>query len=121
MKTLDYKGQNPLFVDSLTPEIRVNVCKKEPETVQWIEEYFKPEDTFVNVGANCGGYSLIASLFCNKVYAFEPSSFNFSLLLRNIKLNNLEDKIEAFPFKISDYTTVSKFLYNSLEFKSERR
>lgn len=46
--------------------------------------------TFIDVGANFGWYSLLLHQSANpnsKIYAFEPSKLNFSLLKQNVKLN----------------------------------
>lgn len=115
MYRLDYDGY-PFWMHALTPYLRYNACGKEHETIEWIEQWVKPEDNFVDIGANVGSYSLVASKFAKKVYAFEPSSLNFALLLKNIKLNDLQDKIKLFPFKLSDYTALSWFNYNTLDF-----
>lgn len=46
---------------------------------------------FIDVGAHVGYFTMIASKHCNNVYAYEASSFFYSLLLSNtIKLNNVE-------------------------------
>lgn len=114
MKKLDYKKYDIFVVDE-TPKIRTEICKKEPETVLWIEDYFKPEDSFVNVGANTGCYSLIAAYYCKKVFAFEPAVPNFALLLKNIDLNNLQNKIKPYPFVVGDFDGLTVFKYKTLD------
>lgn len=50
----------------------------------------KPGMRILNIGANAGLYTIIASKIVGEsgqVHAFEPSSQNFSLLKRNIELN----------------------------------
>lgn len=49
--------------------------------------------TVIDIGANIGCISLIATSRGAEVYAFEPESFNFETLEHNIKINNLIDKI----------------------------
>ena len=52
----------------------------------------QPGDTVIDIGANIGYFSLLASSLVTKsgmVISLEPESSNFSYLLRNIKLNNL--------------------------------
>ena len=62
--------------------------EKEPETLRWIES-FGPHDTFFDVGANVGVYSLYAaSLFPKMViYAFEPMPGNYNTLDMNVMMN----------------------------------
>lgn len=76
--------------------------EKEPETVQWIDT-FRPDDLFVDIGANIGIYSLYAACLRGvDVVAFEPESLNYALLNKNIFLNKMDHKVKAYPFAISD-------------------
>ena len=64
-----------------------------------LKEIIKPGDHVIDLGANIGYYPLIARSFVGrsgKVYALEPSPYNFSLLNRNVMLNNADDVIETF-------------------------
>jgi FkbM family methyltransferase len=68
---------------------------EEPQTITWLGG-LKPTDILWDVGANVGLYSIYAAKQCGcKVFAFEPEAQNFALLIENIFLNHLEDKIEA--------------------------
>lgn len=77
---------------------------KETDTLRWIEQ-FKPEDLFVDIGANIGLFSLYAAS-CRgaRVLAFEPESLNYALLNTNIHLNNMGKRIRAYPLALSDET-----------------
>jgi hypothetical protein len=82
-------------------------CRKEPKTVEWIET-FSPSDISYDIGACVGSYSLLMSKYCKEVFAFEPASFNFNILSKNI-LENLNRKltlnnIHQFNVAISDST-----------------
>jgi len=82
---------------------------KEPETLDWLERNLRPDDVFMDMGANIGLYSLFAAKLrrdCT-VYAFEPESQNFGRLCRNLALNGATNVIpcncalsnrEAFDF-----------------------
>ena len=68
---------------------------KEPETLEWIDNFEKKENLiFWDIGANIGLYSIYNSLKNPKstTIAFEPSSSNLRVLTRNISINNLEKK-----------------------------
>jgi len=58
----------------------------------------------LDVGANNGVYSLIASVARPgvQIIAFEPYPPVLSLLRRNIELNNLEDQVHLFEVALSD-------------------
>jgi FkbM family methyltransferase len=79
------------------------VLTKEPETIEWIDG-FEEGDTFWDIGANIGTYSVYAAI--NRkvhVLAFEPSAGNFFLLNRNIELNRLSEVVQAFCIAFSDF------------------
>lgn len=40
--------------------IRIHSCKREPDTVKWIEN-LPPKSVLFDIGANTGSYSLIAA------------------------------------------------------------
>ena len=73
---------------------------KEPETIEWIDS-FQPDDSFLDVGANVGLYSLYAGLKGHTVCAIEPLSDNFFILQRNIKINQLKN-VQAFCLCLYD-------------------
>jgi len=56
----------------------------------------------VDIGAHIGGTAILAAGLGAEVYAYEPQSENFGLLLENVKLNNLEDKIHCFKKGVGD-------------------
>ena len=107
-----------LHVDSMTEyETRLHSCRKEPDTVKWIEDFMKPGDVFYDVGANVGAYSLVAAkCFAGavKVYAFEPAFLNFSQLCRNMFLNKCQDAVFPLSVALSDKTSIDDFNFHDL-------
>jgi FkbM family methyltransferase len=90
---------------------------KEPETINWIDG-FKKKEVFFDVGANIGLYSIYASKKKCKVYSFEPSSNNFSSLVKNILLNDLT--IHPFGFAISNTERITSInLVSTIEGDSQ--
>jgi len=67
---------------------------------RWLRETLRPTDTFVDVGAHIGSYSLYASRYAGKVIAVEPNPATFARLLENIGLNGAE--IDARNVGVSD-------------------
>jgi len=83
---------------------------KEPETIEWMNEYGSEKNCLYDIGANMGIYSIYyAKKFKSDVYAFEPSFRNLDLLARNIKLNLLEKQIFLIPNPISENFLFSEF------------
>ena len=89
--------------------IRINSCKREPDTVKWIEN-FPNKSILFDIGSNTGAYSLIAAsqnlLNTNKklkkksfnsskisVVAIEPHPGNYISLIKNIYYNNFQNII----------------------------
>ncbi len=58
----------------------------------------------IDVGAHIGTFSFlsIANRKATKVFALEPNSESYSILLRNVKANKLEQKIITIPKALSD-------------------
>lgn len=77
-------------------------------------EYIKNGMTVVDVGANIGYYTLLAAKLVGpsgKVYAFEPEPKNFSILSKNISINNFRNVV-VLPKAASDKNDKA-FLYLS--------
>jgi FkbM family methyltransferase len=79
---------------------------KEPTTAPWLET-FRPDEIFVDIGANIGMYSIYAAAFTRcRVFAFEPESLNYAELNKNIFVNNLHERVSAFCLALSDEARV---------------
>ncbi len=93
------------FVPNSLIKWRVNTLySKEPETIEWINEFSKRKKTiFWDIGANIGLYSIYNSIKNKNTFsiAFEPSSSNLRVLSRNISLNKLQKKIKIFSLPLT--------------------
>jgi len=66
---------------------------------------FSQEDVFLDIGANIGGFSIVAAVTKGcRTFAVEPFSVNYQELLRNISLNNVRDRVTPLRVAISDAT-----------------
>jgi FkbM family methyltransferase len=66
----------------------------EEEESAWVREILRPGMTFVDVGANIGYFSLLASSLVGtmgKVFSFEPSEYAYKKLKQTIKSNNIQN------------------------------
>ena len=78
---------------------------KEPETLNWIDNFEDKENLiFWDIGANIGLYSIYNSIRNPKsiTFSFEPSSSNLRVLTRNISINNLEKNIHVVPMPLTN-------------------
>ena len=69
----------------------------EPETSRTLRFLFERTATFIDVGANCGLYSVLGALWNSnlRVLAFEPVRPIFDSLKKNVLLNQLEDRVRC--------------------------
>ena len=63
-----------------------SLLSKEPDTIQWIEN-FRKDEIFFDIGANIGLYSCYAAKKGIKTFSFEPSVFNLEILVKNINVD----------------------------------
>ncbi len=80
------------------PEAEVGLLEHESKVKEFMMSHFKENATFVDVGANVGGYAVRAASWDMKVYAFEPNPHNLALLRRNIEINNAS--VNVLPFAL---------------------
>ena len=96
------------------PEKRAKtLLVKEKDTIEWIDSFNK-KDIFWDIGANVGCYSLYAGSKGIRTYSFEPESWNYRLLNKNIQINNLDNKILAFCIAFNNITKIDFFNLSSL-------
>ncbi|HTM99676.1 MAG TPA: FkbM family methyltransferase [Pedobacter sp.] len=65
------------------------------EEMGFLLHFLRSEDTFFDVGANVGSYTLLASSVCKaKSISFEPVPSTFDILKRNIDLNQISHLVK---------------------------
>lgn len=61
-------------------------------------------DTFIDVGANGGSYTVLASAACgSRVIAFEPVRETFRTLTRNVRVNGVGYRVTAHALALADF------------------
>ncbi len=116
---MDYEPETiVLAADSMIEyKTRRFSCRKEPETIRWIEKYIGPGDIVYDIGANVGAYSLVVNKHTKgkaKVYAFEPSFATFAQLSKNIYLNGCQGRVIPLGIALSNGTKLDVLNYSSL-------
>ncbi len=112
---LNYKSYNHCIYDEITIKLfkESELCKCiyfgfELNEIEFVKKYLKSGDTFIDVGANIGFYTLIASKLVEntgKVIAFEPTPQVFERLQENIFLNNFSN-VETYNIGLSNRRSV---------------
>jgi FkbM family methyltransferase len=73
------------------------------EDMSLVLHALRPGDLFVDVGANIGSYTVLAAGVCGaSVVAVEPIPGTFAALRDNLRLNGLEEAVEAVNIGLSD-------------------
>lgn len=102
-------------VDAFRP---ISLWVKEPGTMAWIQRDTRPDDCFLDIGANIGIYTIAAAHrvgTAGKVYAVEPHKVNGVTLMRNVVQNNFADRVVIVPVALSDEVGFATFHYLSLD------
>ncbi len=78
--------------------------EKEPETIEWINNFKTVNPTFWDIGANIGLYSLYSAVVHQEinVVSFEPSTSNLRVLSRNIAINGFQNKIKISQMALTE-------------------
>lgn len=84
-------------------ELQIYTGLYDTNEMLFVMHYLRTEDTFVDVGANIGVYSVLASGISGaKSLSFEPIPSTFANLKRNMHYNNLQDRSELFNLGVGD-------------------
>ncbi|MDX1519704.1 MAG: FkbM family methyltransferase, partial [Gammaproteobacteria bacterium] len=87
----------------------------EPETLSFIDR-IQDGEILWDIGANIGIYSLYAGLRPGiTVFAFEPSGFNFGLLVEHIALNGMGNNIKPYCIALGDSTEINELNMTNIE------
>ena len=101
-----FNSDTNFFIPNAMTKWRVDTLfTKEPETLEWINNFNKKNRIiFWDIGANIGLYSIYNSLrnINSQTISFEPSTSNLRVLSRNISINNLQERIKIFPISLTN-------------------
>ena len=80
------------------------VGEHEPYMIKTLQQYLQPGSTFIDLAANEGYFSVIASKLVGsqgKVFAIEPQSRLLDIINKNLDLNECNN-VKILPIAISD-------------------
>jgi len=94
--------------------------------MSFLLHFLRPEDTFVDVGANIGSYTILAAGHVGaKTFSFEPAPVTFSHLMDNVMLNRLGNRVMAFNVALGSqkgtvgFTCLSDTAINHVTYKND--
>ena len=95
------------------PHSIINIGEYEMDDSELIHSLVRDGDTFIDVGANIGWYSIGIPKVKNnvKMYSFEPMPKTYKQFMENIKLNDMEDKINTYHYGLSNKDGEVEFYY----------
>jgi FkbM family methyltransferase len=117
VQELDVSGRIVRYVTTARgSQKRANtLLTKEPLTVPWLDS-FKPDEVYVDIGANVGMYAIYAGVVGARVFAFEPEALNYAELNKNIYVNNLHGRVTAYNMAITDVADISVLYLSAFSF-----
>ena len=83
------------------------------EDMCFLLHFLRPEDLFIDIGANVGSYTILAAGVSGaNCISIEPISKTFDLLKRNISINELSEKVTALKIGIGAQKCILSFTQN---------
>lgn len=93
-----------------TSELQYYCGLSEFNDMGFLLHFLRPEDVFVDVGANIGSYTLLSSSFIGaKTISVEPVPITFQYLTDNISLNQANDRVVLLNIGLADKVSELKF------------
>lgn len=81
--------------------------------MSFLLHFLRKEDLFVDVGANIGSYTILASAHAEAAtISFEPVPVTYSHLLSNLAVNNITLKVQPYNMAIGSKNEIIKFTKN---------
>ena len=99
---LEVFHQNPTLRNTFRSYALLRVHEK--NTTELFQKVLRPGNTFLDLGANVGYFSLLAARLVGKtgrVFSFEPEPTNFRYLTQNLRINSYE-QVRPEPKAVSD-------------------
>ncbi len=113
-RSLDANGHDIIYDTEGAGWRYETLLDKEPETIEWIDS-FLPGETFWDVGANVGIYSVYAGVKGIRSFAFEPHFANYQQLCISIALNALSDRVTPLCLAFAERKSIGTMQLASLE------
>jgi FkbM family methyltransferase len=111
------RDESPIFVntgDLGCPSPIINGGVWEPENLQVLYSFLRPETVFLDIGANVGYFAIALANRLGPgghVLAFEPHPDLVGLMERSIQLNGLENVVKVHQCAVSDHDGMVQLFY----------
>ncbi len=108
-----FVGKSRLILSPNSPASTGNfyVGLHELPDMSFVIHALRPDDFFVDVGANIGSFTTLASVVSGaRCLSFEPTPITYARLTDNIRLNGVVDRVEACRQGVGDKTGTLRFI-----------
>lgn len=92
----------------ITQKLKLGLYEEMEELI-FLKSKFRSDDVFIDIGANIGVYTVLASKYVNKVIAFEPINKNIALIQLSLINSNSENTM-IYQNIVSDHDTNLQFM-----------
>lgn len=89
--------------------MKLSLFPYEPVETDLVKKHIRESNTCIDVGANIGYYTLLMAKLKANVHSFEPEPNNFSLLKKNVELNNFTN-VTLYNKAVSNINGTTKFV-----------
>lgn len=79
---------------------------------KFVYKHLHDYNIFIDIGANIGTYSVLFAKKGLTGFAFEPVISNFDAFITNLKLNNIEEKVVAYPLALGEKKRKAQFTFD---------
>ena len=114
LRTIDAHGHLIHFFEQGAGWRYETLLDKEPETIAWIDT-FEPGETFWDIGANVGIYSIYAGARGIRTVAFEPHFANYHQFCITIAVNGLQDLVTPLCLAFAEGKSIAAMNLASLD------
>jgi FkbM family methyltransferase len=114
IKAISVNGYPIRYVEHAAGWRYDTLSEKEPETVEWIDT-FQLGETFWDVGANVGIYSIYAGVRGIRTMAFEPHFANYYQFCITIALNGLQDVVTPLSLAFAESKSIAAMNLASID------
>lgn len=125
-EALPIAGDNPILFHQHDKVMTV-VTKQngiwEAEETNFFRHYLKQGDTFIDIGANIGYFSVIASQLVGEsghIYAVEPDPDNIAVLRANLQQTTTSANVTVLPIALSDRDGLTTLYLNRMNYGDHR-
>lgn len=85
----------------------------ETNEMAFVLHYLRKDDLFVDIGANSGIYTILASKVIGaRSFSIEPNTLSIERIRSNVNLNQIESRVTILPFAVGSFQCLTRMTAN---------